>query len=397
MADVYLHVGLPKTGTTTIQAALEHRGEALAAAGVLYPGSRRAQRLAAFDLIGQRVEGDERPVAGAFGRLMDEVRTYDGQRIVISDEDLGLARRRQVKKVLRSLACHRVVVVVTVRDMARTLVSAWQQSVVMGRTTPWEEYVAAVRDSGHGDVSAAMGFWLRHDLVAVMDTWGALVPPERIRVVTLPPRGAPPGVLLERFAAATDLPSGIWDHLDGTERHVSFGAAELEVIRRLNQRVVGPLTLRQHRFVVENGIRSRLDATGDRPLTLPQEHVAWARERGEELVAELRRRGTPVFGDLDDLVPAEGLPADRRLDDVSEAELMAAAEAMLASLAQAYGKLASRHRQAVSAPAETPSAARSLGSVSRRTTFRFKKLAQRHADDNRLFAWAARRYVQRAR
>lgn len=397
MVDVYLHVGLPKTGTTTVQTALERRSEALAGAGVLYPAGRRAQRLAAFDLVGQRVEGDERHVPGAFARLVDEMNGFDGKAIVFSEEELGLARPRQVRRLVHSLPDHRVFVVITVRDMARTVVSAWQQSVVMGRTTTWEEYVAAVRDSGGGDVSLAAGFWARHDLLAVMDTWATAVPPERIRVVTVPPRGAPPGTLLERFAAASDLPPGIWGDWERTERYVSFGAAELEVIRRLNERVVGPLTLRQHRFVVENGIRPGMTSADSRTLTLPPEHVLWALEHGRDLVAELRRRETPVFGDPDDLVPGEDASAERRLDDVSDAELLAGSEALLTALAQAYGRLARRYRQQSQANDETPSAGDMLGSASRRTTFRFKKFAQKHANDNRLFAGAARRYVKRGR
>src|SRR5690242_10534654 len=185
MADVYLHVGLPKTGTTTIQAALEQRAETLAAVGVLYPGDRQEQRLAAFDLVGQRVEGDERTVSGAFGRLFDEMRAYGGRGIVVSDEDLVLAGPRQVKRVVRSLPGHRVFVVVTVRDMARTVVSAWQQLVVMGKTTAWEDYVAAVRDFDGEALSEAAGFWLRQDLLRVLDTWACGVPLERIRLVTV--------------------------------------------------------------------------------------------------------------------------------------------------------------------------------------------------------------------
>ncbi|HET6938977.1 MAG TPA: hypothetical protein VFI19_10250, partial [Nocardioides sp.] len=105
MPEIHLHVGLPKTGTSTIQAALDSRVDALAAAGVLYPGGRhRAHRLAAYDLLGQRVRGDDADVvAGAFQRLVDEVRAYGGPRVLISDEELGLARPRHVRRVVRSL------------------------------------------------------------------------------------------------------------------------------------------------------------------------------------------------------------------------------------------------------------------------------------------------------
>src|SRR5262245_29170112 len=137
MADVHLHVGLPKTGTSSIQAALETHVSALAEAGVLFPGGRhRAQRLAAYDLLGQRVRGDNADrVPGAFNRLAQEMAAYTGRSIVVSEEELGLARPRHVKKLVRTLGHHRVHVVIGVRDMARTVVSAWQQDVVSGDTT----------------------------------------------------------------------------------------------------------------------------------------------------------------------------------------------------------------------------------------------------------------------
>jgi hypothetical protein len=48
MADIHLHVGHRKTGTSSIQAALDALVASLAEAGVLYPGGRhRAHRLAA--------------------------------------------------------------------------------------------------------------------------------------------------------------------------------------------------------------------------------------------------------------------------------------------------------------------------------------------------------------
>ena len=152
MADIYLHVGLPKTGTSSIQAALDARVASLAEAGVLYPGGRhRAHRLAAYDLLGQRVRGDNADrVAGAFNRLVEEMAGYAGRSIVISEEELGLARPRHVKKLVRSLDRHRVHVVIGVRDMARTVVSAWQQDVVTGKTTTWRDFIASVREPRHG-------------------------------------------------------------------------------------------------------------------------------------------------------------------------------------------------------------------------------------------------------
>ncbi len=147
MTDVHVHVGLPKTGTSSIQAALDARDASLAEAGVLYPGGRhRAHRLAAYDLLGQRVQGDDADlVAGAFNSLVEEMAGYTGRGIVVSEEELGLARPRHARKLVRSLDHHRVYVLIGIRDMARTVVSAWQQDVVTGGTTTWRDFIASVR------------------------------------------------------------------------------------------------------------------------------------------------------------------------------------------------------------------------------------------------------------
>ena len=78
-ADVCIHIGLPKTGTTTIQAALDASSPALGTCGVLVPGDGHgAHRRATFDLIGQRVAGEHNVIPGAFDSLMEEVRGYPG-------------------------------------------------------------------------------------------------------------------------------------------------------------------------------------------------------------------------------------------------------------------------------------------------------------------------------
>src|SRR5690349_5181142 len=290
MPDVFLHVGLYKTGTTTIQGALAASAKQLAAAGVLFPGGHRAQRLAAYDLLGQRVGGELRgEAAGALGRLVDLVAAHDGPTVVISEEELSLARPRQARRLVRALEGHRVHVVVGARDMARTLVSAWQQTIVNGGTTTWGDFVASVRGQGGAPPSEGVSFHWRHDLLRVVDTWSSVVPAERVRLVTVPPRGTAGAALLARFGAAADLPAG-WPGEHQPARNVSLGAAELEVVRRLNEAVGSAFNATQHRFVIEAGIRSRLAGTTDRPLELPPEHLAWARSYGERMVAELARR-----------------------------------------------------------------------------------------------------------
>ena len=396
MPDVFLHVGLYKTGTTTIQGALAATADQLAAAGVLFPGGHRAQRLAAYDLLGQRVGGELRgEAAGALGRLVDLVAAHDGPTVVVSEEELSLARPRQARRLVRALDGHRVHVVVGARDMARTLVSAWQQTVVNGGTTTWGEFVASVRGQEGAPPSEGVSFHWRHDLLRVVDTWSSVVPAERIRLVTVPPRGASGAALLARFASAADLPAG-WPGEQQAVRNVSLGAAELEVVRRLNEAVGGTLNATQQRFVIEAGIRSRLAGTTTRPLELPPEHLAWARSYGERLVAELERRDLTVHGDLAELVPADVTAAGPALDDVTDDELLGATQAALVSMALDPGLLFRRYRRAfVEREGRPPGPAEVLTSQLRAGGFWMRKRAVHQSDRHPLVARASSLYLQR--
>ena len=397
MADVYLHVGLYKTGTTTIQGALGATARRLAADGVLYPGDQRAQRLAAYDLLGQRVGGEDRgEAAGALGRLLEVVAAHPGPTVVVSEEELSLARPRHARRLVRELAGHRVFVIVGARDMARTLVSAWQQTIVNGGTTSWGDFIASVRGEDGAPPSEGISFHWRHDLLRVVDTWASAVPRENIRLVTVPPRGSSGTTLLARFAEAAGLPAP-WPGVEQSVRNVSLGAAELEVVRRLNESVADRLNSAQHRFVIEAGIRSRLAGATARPLELPGEHLPWARAYGEGLVAALGACGIEVHGDLADLVPALVPPTGPDLDQVADIELLTATQAALVSLALDHGRLFRRYRREFTErEGRLPGVAEVLASQARAGGFWFRKWALHRADHSALAEWAARAYVERS-
>lgn len=393
MTRVFFHVGLAKTGTTSIQSALEHSREACAAAGLHLPGGRhRAARLAAYDLVGRRIQGDEGdPVAGAFRRLVEDVDASGAPRAVVTEELLALARPRHVRRVREAFKDHELEVVVGVRDLGRTLLSAWQQEVVNGKSFRWREYADAVRDPDHGVVRAGVAFWLRHDVTRVLDTWERLAPRGRVHLVTVPPPGAPPGLLLDRFAEAVELPPGVL-HGSGTPRNTSLGAVELELVRRLNERLTR-LPHRQYLTVVGRGLRPGLQRPGSRPLALPPEDAAWVAERSAQVVERLRARGHPVHGDLDELLTsgAGTAAAGPPLEDVSTEELLEASEDALVSLATEHGRLFARHRRAFADRGTSDAGPlEAVGSSVRAAGFKARVAALERADRNRVLAWAAR-------
>jgi hypothetical protein len=284
--------------------------------------------------------------------------------------------------------------VIGVRDLARTLTSAWQQAVVLGSTIQWHEFADAVRTPDEGSLSAGIRFAMSHDLLRVLDVWGTVVPPDRIHVVTVPPAGSPPTLLLERFALATGIPAAAW-RTDVTTRNDSLGMAEVETLRRLNVRLAGQLPAAQYRFVIEQGIRKRWQLDGSRRLQLPPEDLGWVQERSEALIAELARRGHDVTGDLDDLRPRLGAAKTARLDEVTDAELLTAAEAALASLAHAHGQLFRRFRRRFREEVgRTPTFGEIVSSNGRAAWFRIQKQGLATAEGRPVVAAGVRRLAQ---
>lgn len=84
--QLILHVGLPKTATTTIQHVMDTAKADLAAVGVLYPGTTQTQvALVQHSQFRQRA-GEPDLLGEAMGEVREEVRAAQPSRIVLSCE-----------------------------------------------------------------------------------------------------------------------------------------------------------------------------------------------------------------------------------------------------------------------------------------------------------------------
>jgi len=397
MTDVYLHIGLAKTGTTSIQMALQESTAALAEHGVEFAGGKHAQqRLAVFDFLGRRIEGSEaHEVSGSWQRLLKTIDESTARAVVVSEELLAVTRPRQARRLARALEGHRVFVVVGVRDLGRHLPSSWQEEIVKGHSFTWGEFLAAARDPALGAATAGVAFQLRSDLLRILDTWEEVAPRERIRLITVPPSGSAPGLLLDRFAEVIGVPSGV---LRGERpRHnEALGPAEVEVLRRLNATLRPELTQAQQVAVAKKALRLGLAGRATRRLTLPDSERDWVTERTQTLVAELKNRGYEVHGDLAELDPQLALPGDRAPDDVTEAELLDATEAGLQSVSLAYTSLWKRHQSLKGRREGEASVGTRLTSSARAASFGARVSVLERADRNRFLGWLLRSYVGRS-
>ncbi|MFC6285419.1 hypothetical protein ACFP3Q_05745 [Nocardioides sp. GCM10027113] len=308
---VHLHIGAPKTGTTYVQDRLTVNAAELARHGVHFPtGSRLVspalfQFRAALDLLGQDWGGAPGHAEGSWDALMKRVRKLSGT-VVISHEILAPARPERVDRALADLAGNEVHLVYSARDLARALPAAWQESIKQGRKWSYRRFL---RKAEKGTPWFARAF----DVPSVLDTWGREIPPERIHVVTVPPRGTPrtPGAdpLWLRFCEAFGIDPA-WAPEDSTRTNPSLGGPETTLIRQLNRRL-GRATRREAPYdsLVRDMLAQReLVKRDSEPVRLPPAAYGWVEETTERWIEHLAASGVDVIGDLDDLRPVRPAP-----------------------------------------------------------------------------------------
>ncbi len=324
---VFVHVGLPKSGTSYVQKMLSHHKAGLAAeGGLLFPGRAwNAQVEAVRDLRGL---GNAVRVEGAWQRLVDEIAGYRGD-AVISMEWLVACGPGQMVRLLDSLAPAEVEIVLTARDLARTVPAAWQEFVQNRDTWTWEEFLEAITAENPTRSAAGKLFWSQQDLAGLVDKWAGAVPVERIHVVTVPPPGAPRDLLWQRVCSVLGIDSGRFGTVD-VSGNESLGMESAELMRRLNvvlreQDVDRATYLRVYKHQLAKNVlaaRRRQETT----LTVPEAYHAWIQEESARQIARVAASGVRLVGDLEELVPPLPLatgpqPADIDADDLLEVAL----------------------------------------------------------------------------
>jgi hypothetical protein len=342
-ARVFLHIGEPKTGTTFIQQVMWSNRAELAAQGVVLPGHHPQDHFrASQDLRGiQKLPADPAgPWTGEWEILASQAR-QPGRTAVISHELFSAADAGQAARAVRSLEPAEVHVVLTVRDMATLLPAEWQETVKHRNARSWEDWLGDVIDRESADEDRRQWwFWRVHDSLAILRLWAGHVPPERIHVVTNPPRGSATGLLWERFASLLGIGPGSAD-LSRARPNASLGMAETEFLRRLNQALPAPDVVPDWFYMwnVKETVAHRAFAGRPRSgrLVLPADRDAWAKEQSETLIAGLRESGYHIAGDLDDLRPQQVTePASSPSGQPAEAVLDAAVQAAAALVVGQY-------------------------------------------------------------
>lgn len=337
----FVHVGLPKSGTSYLQSVLWQSREALRAQDVeLLPSRQQDHFFVALQLRGLLADVEDERAFTAMERLTRQAARATAATAVLSQEALAPAKPHEVAALLEALAGYEVHVVVTARDIARQVPSAWQQRIQARHTYTFAEFVDAVVDRA----PLVDDFWVNQDLVDVLERWSSHVPVERIHVVTTPRPGSPSELLLERFCSVVGIdPDGL--STSTASSNVALGLTQAELQRRVNV-VLGdgaPRTRAAYGRVGKQYLAGRIlrPQGGERPL-MPERLRAWCEQTAEEWTQHIRDNGYGVVGDLDDLRPPSGAFTDSVADPTTEELLDAAVAALATVLEVRHGELAER-------------------------------------------------------
>lgn len=335
---VFVHVGLPKTGTTFLQDLMREHRAALAREGLHYPLRKVPDHfLAALDARGDHVfAGGERDDAkGAWQRLVRQVAACT-DRALISHEILATADQTAARKARALLDAHDVHVVVTARDPARQLVADWQESVKHGRKQTFTTYVRRAGLSGApkpGGVDHA-AFRAQH-LIDVLDAWAGDLAADHVHVVTVPPAGSDPGLLWRRFAGLLGVEEPDRFAAGQAVRHnARLGVADIELLRRVGRALDHRIVSDEFGAVAKNlyaqSVLPKVSRTA--PPVLPAQLLPRATQLAESWMEQVSARGYDVRGDLADLRPVavDGpAPQDWDAGDVINTAAAATAELLL--------------------------------------------------------------------
>lgn len=297
---LYWHIGAPKSGTTYLQRVLEANRDVLADAGVLVVGERHLDRIHAA----MAVRGDPRlaklpPHAqSAWPRLVKQIRGWRGDTAILSYELFAGANSKQVERAVADLPGIDVHVVVTARDLARAVPSAWQERLKFALTTPLETWRPKPESAG----PRAEWGWRTMDPAGVAKRWGRVVGADHVHVVTVPRSTSDQGELWRRFSAACGVEvAGL--NIEVERVNESMGVVAAELLRRVNERLTEPISNnREHAVWLRDTLAHQvLVHLGREPIGLTDEQFAEARQKADAAVETLGSAGYDVHGDLEDL------------------------------------------------------------------------------------------------
>jgi hypothetical protein len=243
---------------------------------------------------------------------------------------------------------------VTARSMTDLGLSRWQEWVKSGGKLGVDDYP---QKQGYDPVDE--WGWGSFDLASVLERWSAVVPPARVHVLPVDPRGAPTD-LWHRLAELLGVDGSAFPVPDLPQNR-SLGVVEVELLRRINPELTDFASAGDRGHWIRGYLgEGRVLPEGREKFRSGAEKHAELTERGARAIVMLESGGFDVRGDLRLLEPSP-LGELRHPDQVSDTELLHAAVVTIANMRRDVRSLtrerdsALHERDDLARPIEEPS------------------------------------------
>jgi hypothetical protein len=301
-----VHIGPPKTGTTTLQVAFHKCRDDVLAQGVRYAGRSSHSRAAALSVVrrpSHRLIKHPPPIS-KWHEIVREVRHAKEPRVLYSSELLADADDDTIERIASDLGPEQLHVVVTLRPLHRLLSSQWQQYVQGSMKLSFDAWLELTFNGPSRDVNPT--FWRRHRHDELIERWSAVVGPENMTVVVVDERDY--AFILRTFEQLLGLREGTLI-LDEGYSNRSMTLGEIEAVRAFNvafteEDLKPGLYDRAMPFGAAIYMKIREPKPDESRIETPAWAINRAGEIEREMIDRIKASGVRVAGDLESLVPA---------------------------------------------------------------------------------------------
>ncbi len=334
---VFIHLGLPKTGTSYLQSILWSSRPRLESDGLLLPGDERRDHLWASRVVREDPNLAAAPTKHrtAWSRLSKQIRRWKGDALV-SHEFFAAASADQAKAMIADLGSVEVHLIATAREPLGLFTASWQESLKNRRTTPLASYGRSVSENTN-----AIWNWRTLDLRLVLQRWAPHVPAGQVHVVAMD-TGAERIALWRDFASVLGLDPNRYDVSESFPNE-SMGVVEAETLRRVNEH------LGAFRNAFDRGVYIRTFLADERLVPRRGERfwpeddqIEDCRRRGRQALAYLQAQDFDRRGPLESLLVPDLLEPRRRPGSVTDAEVADVAVQLVARLLEDVRELRGR-------------------------------------------------------